>query len=149
MRVILQEKVEHLGEPFDVVNVKEGYARNYLIPKKIAVVATAGNVNRIALMKKQRESLVKKTIEQAAALAKKIGECSLTIAMKTGENDKLFGSVTSQHIIDELKKNVGMEAITKKMIHLEEPIRALGIYNISIKLHPDVTATVKTWVVKE
>jgi len=147
MEVILQKFVDNLGESGKIVNVTPGYARNYLFPKKIAIKATSSN---IALVKRQQSML--KTLEAKAKkeyeeLAVRLEKVSLTFVKRAGEKDRLFGSVTNVDIAEALKKE-GVE-IDRKKITLEEPIKALGIYKIPLKPHPEVTAHVKVWVVKE
>ncbi|MFH1762099.1 MAG: 50S ribosomal protein L9 [bacterium] len=148
MKIILQEKIENLGEAFSVVKVKAGYARNYLIPKKLAFVASPGNLNRIDFLKKQQARTLEKVHAKSMEIAKSLEEISVTIAVKVGEDEKMYGSVTAQQIYNRLKKE-GIENISKKMIVLEEPIKSLGIYNIPLKLDAEVNATLKVWVVKE
>ena len=147
MEVILQKFVDNLGESGKIVNVTPGYARNYLFPKKIAIKATPSN---IALVKRQQSML--KTFEAKAKkeceeLAVQLEKVSLTFVKRAGEKDRLFGSVTNADIAEALKKE-GVE-IDKRKITLEEPIKALGIYKVPLKPHPEVTAHVKVWVVKE
>ena len=147
MEVILQKKIDSLGDVGKIINVTPGYARNYLIPQKIAVKATTKN---IALVKRQQTII--KTIEIKAKkeyeeLAARLGKLSLTFAKKAGEKDKLFGSVTNADIAESLEKE-GIQ-IDKRKVLLEEPLKSLGIYKVSLKLHPEVTAQVKVWVVKE
>ncbi|MEW5802421.1 MAG: 50S ribosomal protein L9 [bacterium] len=147
MEVILQKTVSSLGEIGQVVNVAPGYARNYLIPKKLAIKATPRN---IALLGKQ-ESFIKaaqaKARKECTDLASQLERLSFTFARKSGENDRLFGSVTNADIAEALKKE-GIE-IDKKKIVLEDPIKILGIYKVPVKLHPEVTAQLKVWVVKD
>ncbi|MEW6378787.1 MAG: 50S ribosomal protein L9 [bacterium] len=147
MEIILQKDVHNLGLIGQVVNVSPGYARNYLIPNKLAIKATPKN---LALMKKQ-ESLIKAAQEKArkeyADLAVQLEKLSFTFARKSGENDRLFGSVTNADIAEALKGE-GFE-IDKKRIILEEPIKALGIFKVPVKLHPEIIAQLKVWVVKD
>ena len=147
MKVILRQDFEQLGNMGDIVDVKQGYARNYLIPKGIALVANNQNLNR--LKEEQRQASFRKDRDRhnAEHLAEELGKVSLTASVKVGEEDKVFGSVTSQDIAN-LLKDKGHE-VDKKKIHLTEPIKALGIYDVPIKLHPEVEAKVKLWVVKE
>lgn len=147
MKVILKENHDKLGKIGDVVTVKDGYARNYLIPKKIAYIATEGNIRRLEEEKKQYEARLKKEKVSATEMAAEIEKLSLTIPVQVGEDDKLFGSVTSQMIADSLKEK-GYD-IDKKKILLEEPIKVLGIYTVDVKLHPEVTTKVKVWVVRQ
>jgi large subunit ribosomal protein L9 len=147
MLVILRENVENLGTIGDVVKVPDGYARNFLIPRKLVVTADENNVAQIEHHKK---SLEKRRLAQKSAaqeLATKLAEVSVTISRKVGENDKLFGSVSAGDIADELKKlGYGVE---RRKVHIEHPIKALGVHPVSVKLDNDVVASVKVWVVKE
>lgn len=147
MKVILKENHDKLGKIGDVVTIKDGYARNFLIPKKIAYLANDGNVRRLEEEKKQYAVKLKKEQISATELAAEIEKLSLTIPVQVGEDDKLYGSVTNQMIADSLKEK-GFD-IDKKKIILDEPIKVLGIYTIDIKLHTEVTGKVKVWVVRQ
>jgi len=147
MKVILRQDYEVLGHIGDTVEVKDGYARNYLIPRDIAYAATPGALQALEEEKKQfarRQEKAKKTAEN---LATTLGSVSVTLKMKVGEEDKLFGSVTSQMIAEQLSA----EGITidKRCIELAEPIKALGVYEVPVKLHPQVGSQIKVWVVAE
>jgi len=147
MKVILRQNYESLGQVGDLVEVKEGFARNFLIPRKIAYTALKGNV---LALEEEKKNIVKKKqqeIHSAEALASEIEKVSVTIPVQVGEEDKIFGSVTTQMIADALKEK-GYD-IDKRKIDIEEPIKSLGIYGISIKLHPNVTTNIKVWVVRE
>ena len=146
MKVILLDNVEALGEAGDTVNVKDGYARNYLMPKNKALPATNKNIQKMAQMQKHLEAVQNKARTEAEQLAKRIDAISLTLARRSGENEKLFGSVTSMDIERALQEE-GIEVDRKKIL-LDEPIKSLGIYQVDIKLHTDVTTHVKVWVVK-
>lgn len=147
MKVILIQDVERLGSMGDAVTVKDGYARNYLIPNKKAREATPGNMKMMDDLKKKREEEEKKKIGEFQALAEKISALSLTIAAQAGEEEKLFGSVSNDMIRDALAE----EGVTvdKKDIIIEEPIKKLGIYKVSVRIHPEVKASLKVWVVKK
>lgn len=147
MKVILRKDHEKLGPVGTVADVKDGFARNYLIPQGIAYPANEGTMRALDEEKKQSERRASKQQKTAAALAAELEKISLTLKMKVGEDDKLFGAVTNQMIADELKAK-GIE-LDKRSIEIEEPIKALGIYDIPIKLHHDVTGKVKVWVVRE
>jgi len=147
MKVILRKEHEKLGQIGSVVDVKDGYARNFLIPKGLAYPATDGSVRALEEEKKQAGQRVAKELKGSEKLASDLEKVSITLQMKVGEEEKLFGSVTSQMIADSLKEK-GFE-IDKRIIDLEEPIKALGIYSVPVKLHPSVTAKVKVWVVRE
>lgn len=147
MKVILRQNYESLGQVGDLVDVKEGFARNFLIPRKIAYTALKGNV---LALEEEKKNIVKKKqqeIHSAETLASEIEKVSVTIPVQVGEEDKIFGSVTTQMIADALKEK-GYD-IDKRKIDIEEPIKSLGIYGISIKLHPNVTTNIKVWVVRE
>lgn len=147
MKVILRKNFEQLGQIGDVVEVKEGYALNYLIPRQIAYQASKGNIRALEEEKKQLVKKEAKYLDDAQKLAAELENVSITIPVKVGEEDKIFGSVTSQMITDSLKEK-GYE-IDKRKIEISEPIKSLGIYSINVKLHSSVTAVVKTWVVRE
>jgi large subunit ribosomal protein L9 len=147
MEVVLRKDYENLGKAMDVINVKNGYARNFLIPQGIAVPATAGNRKVVAEAKRIAEKREEKKLKGARQLAKKIEEVPCTIPVKVGEEDKIYGSVTAQEISDFLKKE-GFD-IEKRAVEIDEPIKQLGVYNINIRLHKGVTAKLKVWVVKE
>jgi len=147
MKVILRKNFDQLGKVGDVLNVKDGYARNYLIPRQIAYQATKGNILALEEEKKQILKKEAKELEAAQKFASDLEKVSVTIPVKVGEEDKIFGTVTNQMISDSLKEK-GYD-IEKRKIEITEPIKSLGIYSVSIKLHPSVSATVKTWVVRE
>ncbi|GJQ20209.1 MAG: 50S ribosomal protein L9 [Bacteroidia bacterium] len=147
MKVILRKDYSQLGKIGDVVDVKDGYARNFLIPREIAYAATEGNLKTLEEEKKQAQRRAEKERAEAEKTVQELAKLSITIQMKVGEDEKLFGSVTSQMIADEVqRKGVNLD---KKTIELEEPIRALGIYDVPVRLAGGVTGTVKVWVVRE
>ncbi len=147
MKVILRKNFDQLGKIGDIIDVKDGYARNFLIPRLIAYPAVTGNVKALEEEKKQMARKQTKEFEAAQKLSAELEKVSITIPVKVGEEDKIFGSVTAQMIADSLKEK-GFD-IDRKKIAIDEPIKALGIYSVNIKLHHDVTAVVKTWVVRE
>ena len=147
MKVILLKDVESLGSAGEVVQVKDGYGRNFLIPRNEALVATDTNVAQFELRRKQHEAVAERERRAAEVVAKKLEGDSLTAQVKVGEEDRLFGSVTVQNVA-ELLEEKGYE-IDRRAIHLGDGIRELGVYNVEVRLHNDVTATVKLWVVKE
>jgi large subunit ribosomal protein L9 len=147
MKVILTEDMDQLGTAGEIVEVKGGYARNYLIPKKKALPASADNINRMKQLAKRLESLQDKTKTDAELLGQRIESTSLTFERQAGESEKLFGSVTSKDIESALKE-AGIE-VDRRKIDLPEPIKGLGVYQVPIKLHNEVTTQVKVWVVKE
>jgi large subunit ribosomal protein L9 len=147
MKIILRQDHDKLGKIGDIVEVKDGYARNYLLPRKIAYLATKGSLNTLEEEKRQNALRVEKELHQAEKLAADIEKLSITLKVKVGEDEKLFGSVTSQMIADALKeKGISMD---KRIIELDEPIKALGIYTVNVKLHTNVSGKVKVWVVRE
>lgn len=147
MKVILRQDHEKLGEAGEVINVKPGFARNYLIPQGLALSASPQNRKRFENEKKQMNWRKEQEKRKAEELSKELENVSCTITVQVGEEDKLFGSVTSQHIAESLQTQ-GYE-IDKRKIVLEEPIKSLGIYSVPIKLYQEVEAKVKVWVVKE
>ena len=147
MKVILKEDVKNLGKMGDIVNVAAGYANNFLIPKKLAVEAITENIKAIEHQKKMIQEKAKKIKNASKDLADKIASLTLNIKAKAGEEEKLFGSITSMDIADALK-NEGID-IDRKKILLEEPIKRLGSYSVSIKLHPDITTQLNIIVVAE
>lgn len=147
MKVILLKDIEALGSAGEVVEVKNGYGRNFLIPRNEALVATAANMAQFESRRKHQETLAERDRRAAEALAKKLETESITAQVKVGEEDRLFGSVTAQNVA-ELLDEKGYE-IDRRAIHLEDPIRELGVYNVQVRLHPEVAAAVKLWVVKE
>jgi large subunit ribosomal protein L9 len=147
VKVILKESVENLGERGDTVNVARGFARNYLIPRDLAVEATSGNERMYAEEEKLRAVRENKIRRQAERLSDKLKKVSVTAAVQVGEDDRLFGSVTS-HDIEELLRAQGFD-IDRKKIQLDEPLKALGVYTIPIKLHREVECAIKVWVVKK
>jgi large subunit ribosomal protein L9 len=147
MKLVLRQDYEPLGEAGSVINVKPGFARNFLIPKGLAMPATEKNLKRYENEKKQMFWRQEKEKRQSEELAKTLENVSCTITVQVGEEDKMFGSVTSQNIAEALDSQ-GYK-IDKRKIVLEEPIKSLGIYSVPIKLYTDVEAKVKVWVVKE
>lgn len=146
MEVILRAAVENLGKPGDVVKVSAGYARNFLLPRGVAYQATPGNLKRIQQEKDRLEAAENTRREQAQEQAKKLEEVSLTFSARVGEEGKLFGSVTNADIAHQLEAQ-GFH-IEKRLIDLHEPIKALGVYKVPIRLHADVHPEIKVWVIK-
>jgi large subunit ribosomal protein L9 len=147
MKVILREDVKNLGQIGVIVNVSDGYARNYLIPKKLAIEANTKNIREIEHNKKSIMRKAARIKESYNAIAEKLSTITLTIKAKSGEEDKLFGAVTNMHIADALKAE-GFD-IDKKKIIMEETIKRLGTYSINIKVHPEISSQVKIQVVSE
>lgn len=146
MKVILTETIDRLGKIGDVVTVKDGYARNFLIPNNKAKPATPGNVKSLDALKKKQAAIETKKIEDAKALADKMSGLSVTISAAAGEEEKLFGSVTAEMIATSLESE-GYK-IDKKDIILDEPIKKLGAYQVTVKILPEVKANLRVWVVK-
>ena len=147
MEVILRQAVDNLGHPGDIVNVSAGFARNYLLPRGFAYEATAGNKKRMEQERERLEAAEASRREAAEELAKKLEPVSLTFSARVGEEGKLFGSVTTGDIADQLAAQ-GF-TIEKRLIDLHEPIKALGVYRVPIRVHADVRAEVKVWVIKQ
>ena len=147
MEVILRQAVDNLGHPGDIVNVSAGFARNYLLPRGFAYEATAGNKKRMEQERERLEAAESSRREAAEELAKKLEPVSLTFSARVGEEGKLFGSVTTADIAHQLEGQ-GFK-IEKRQIDLHEPIKALGVYRVPIKLHADVKPEIKVWVIKQ
>lgn len=147
MKVILQENIENLGKIGDVVKVSEGYARNYLLPRKLVMVANEQNVQEMEHHKKVLAKKREKETLEAREIAKKLEQFSCTIARKVGENEKLFGSVTTSDIADTLSQ--GGFKVDRRQVLLGEPIKQLGVTTVPVRLASDVQAQVKVWVVQE
>ncbi len=147
MEVILRNAIDKLGHPGDVVNVSAGYARNFLLPRGMAYQATPGNLKRIA---QERSRLIAAEAERVAAaeiVAAKFADVSVTFAARVGEEGKLFGSVTAADIAHQLEAQ-GFK-LERRQIELVEPIKALGVYRVAIRLHADVKPEIKVWVIKQ
>jgi large subunit ribosomal protein L9 len=147
MKVILLEDIDKLGKEGDVVDVAAGYARNYLLVKNKALLSTPGNRKKFEVIKKMKEIQYMRSKDESEKLAEKLNTVSITAVAKAGENEKLYGSITTGDISELLKKE-GFD-VDKKKIIIEEPIKSLGVYTIGIKLHTEVQATIKLWVVSE
>jgi large subunit ribosomal protein L9 len=147
MEVILRNAIDKLGHPGDVVTVSAGYARNYLVPRGLAFPATEGNKKRIAQEKSRLEAAEGERRQAAEAIAEKLGEVSVTFAARVGEEGKLFGSVTTADIAHQLEAQ-GYK-VEKRQIELNEPIKALGVYRVGVRLHADVKPEIKVWVIKQ
>ena len=147
MEVILRQAVENLGQPGDLVKVSSGFARNYLLPRGVAVSATEGNKKRIAQEKARLEAAEASRRQTAEEYAAKLEQISLTFSARVGEEGKLFGSVTAADIAAQLEAQG--HHIEKRQIDLHEPIKALGVYRVPVKLHADVKPEIKVWVIKQ
>ncbi len=146
MKVILNKDVKGTGKKGSVINVAEGYARNYLIPKGIAVEATTANIENLQRKQAALEKQKAEEVQQAKDLCAKLNKIALTIPVKTGEGGRLFGSINSKDIGDALEKEQHIN-IDKRKIELKNPIKSLGDYQVSIKLHPEVVANIDVKVV--
>jgi large subunit ribosomal protein L9 len=147
VEIQLMADVKDLGTEGQIVRVAEGFARNYLIPNKLGAPVTEASKRRVAKIQQHRETLRKQAIEKDRTLAAAIEKGSYTISVKVGEGEKLFGSVTNNDIVKVLKDQ-GFE-VEKHAVALDAPIRDLGVYEVKIKLQPEVTAVIKVWIVQE
>ncbi len=145
--IILTEKIEHLGAEADIVKVKRGYARNFLVPQGKALEVTAGSLKRINNLKAKRAEREAKELNEADELARRINKLKITIELETGETGKAFGSVTAADLAERIKKELGGSTqIDRHRIHLDRPIKDTGEHEITIKLHHDVTAKLNVTV---
>ncbi|KIL42869.1 50S ribosomal protein L9 [Jeotgalibacillus alimentarius] len=148
MKVIFLQDVKGKGKKGEVKNVADGYAHNYLLKNNLAAEANAGNVSQLNAQKKKKEQEAQQELEEAKQLKAKIEELTVELTAKSGEDGRLFGSVTSKQIAEELKKTHGIK-VDKRKIELSDAIRSLGYTNVPVKVHNDVTATVKVHVTEE
>ena len=137
MEIILLQDVKSLGKKGDIIKANDGYARNYILPKKLGIEANNQNMNDLQLKRANDEKLAKEALEDAKALAEKLKELSVTVSVKTGEGGKIFGTISTKEIAKAIKEQLDMD-IDKKKMSLDVPIKAVGTYNLSIKLHKDV-----------
>lgn len=149
MKVILLQDVKSLGKKGDIVDVNDGYARNFVLPKKLGVEANGKNMNDLKLQKANEQKLAKEKLDTAKAFAEEMSKESVTVSIKAGEGGRTFGSVSSKEIAQAYKEQCGKE-IDKKKIQLPEPIKSFGVVEVSVKLHPEVTGklTVKVTEMK-
>ncbi len=148
MKVILTEDVKSLGKKGEIVDVNDGYARNFILKKKKGVEANSKNLNDLKLRKANDDKLAQEQYEAAQELGKKIEAGKVEMSIKTGEGGKAFGSIASKEIAAEVKEQMGLD-VDKKKIQLKEAIKTLGTHNVPIKLHPKVTAELKVIVSEE
>jgi large subunit ribosomal protein L9 len=148
MKVILQREVDKLGTPGQVVEVKDGYARNFLIPRGLAAPASRGGVRHAERLRNSHEQRTQKALTEARELEAKLTAGPLRIKAKAGQEGKIFGSITVTDLADELSKTTGTE-IDRKRVHLAEPIRSLGTHAVTVHLHPEVDAAVTVEVVAQ
>ena len=142
MKVILLEDVKSLGKKGEIVNVNDGYARNFILPKKLGVEANTRNLNDLKLKKVNEEKVAKENLEAAKALAEQIGAGQVELRIKVGEGGKAFGSVSSKEIAAAPKEQMGLD-VDKKKIQLKEALKSLGTHIVPVRLHPEVTAELK------
>ncbi|MDP6490948.1 MAG: 50S ribosomal protein L9 [Kiritimatiellia bacterium] len=145
--VLLMAVVDGLGKEGDVVSVADGYARNYLLPRDLAAPVTEATRRRLAKLQVEREKELAETLSDAKALAKKVSAASCTIAVKVGEGEQLYGSVSESDIVDSLKSQ-DIE-IDRHQVVLSDPIKQLGAFDVAVNLHPQLETTLKVWVVEE
>ncbi len=145
MKIILLEDVKSLGKKGDMVEVNNGYARNFILPKKLGVEATGKNINDLKLQKAHQDKVAAEQLAAAQTLAADLSEKSVEVKMKVGEGGKTFGAISTKEIAAAAKEQLDIE-IDKKKISVDEPIKSLGVHNAKIKLHPKVTATLKVKV---
>ncbi len=148
MKVILLQDVKSLGKKGEIVNVNDGYARNFILPKKLGLEANNQNMNDLRLQKQKEEKIALENLEAAKNLAKELESGKIELAIKVGEGGKTFGSVSSKEIAGAVKEQLGVE-VDKKKIQLKETIKTLGTHPVPIKLHPEVTAQLKVVVSEE
>jgi len=147
MEVILSQNVTDLGTVGQVVKVKEGYARNYLLPRKLAYLATPLNLKRIELQEKGRQEKFEQEKQSASVLAEKLAKVSCTVNVEVNDLERLYGSIGETDVVKALE--VEGFSIDKKQVVFDNPIEELGIFDVGIKLHPEVTAKIRLWVTKK
>ena len=145
MKVILLEDVKSLGKKGQIVNVNDGYARNFILPKKLGLEANNKNLNDLKLQKQNQEKIAQENLDAAKALAEKLGAAKVELTIKTGEGGRVFGSVSSKEIAIAVKEQLGYD-IDKKKIQLKDAIKGLGTHTVPVKLHPKVTAELNVHV---
>ena len=148
MKVILLEDVKALGKKGEIVNVNDGYARNFILPKKLGLEATGKNLNDLKLQKANEEKVAQQILDEAKELGKKIEAGKVELAIKIGEGGRAFGSVSSKEIAVAVKEQMGYD-IDKKKIQLKDALKTLGTHTVPVKLHPKVTAELKVIVTEE
>ena len=148
MKVILLEDVKSLGKKGQLVEVNAGYARNFILPKKLGVEATPKNLNDLKLQKANAEKVAQENYEAAQAFAKELETKEIILTLKVGEGGRTFGSISGKEISEAAKKQLNLE-IDKKKLQLSSPIRNLGVTNVPVRLHPKVTGSLKVWVKEE
>lgn len=147
MQIILTDNVVHLGKVGDVVKVKDGYARNYLLPRKLAMVATQSNINRIEKEKGKRLAQYEELKKAAQEKAEQLSKLSLTVAAEVNDQEKLYGAISESEILAAFEAEG--QKIEKKLLVIEKPIDELGIFEVGVRLHPEVIAKIRLWVTKK
>lgn len=148
MKVILLQDVKSLGKKGEIVNINDGYARNFILPKKLGLEANGKNMNDLKLQKNNEAKLAKEHLEAAKELAKQLEAGKIEVTIKVGEGGKVFGSVSNKEIAAEVKKQLGLE-IDKKKVQLKDALKTLGTHKVAVKLHPEVTAELTVEVKEE
>lgn len=147
MKVILQQDVHNLGRLGDIVKVREGYARNFLVPRGLAVMADEGNVRRLEHQKRVAAARAARLLADARALADRIGQTAVSIKVQAGEEGKLFGAVTNRDIAEAMAAE-GVN-VDRRQVELAEPIKQIGVFTVPVRLHADVTGSVKVYVIQQ
>lgn len=147
MQIILTDNVVHLGKVGDVVKVKDGYARNYLLPRQLAMQATPGNIKRIEREKSKRLALYETNKKEAQQQADVLSKISLTVVVEVNDQEKLYGAVSETEILKAFEAEG--QKVEKKTLVIEKPIEELGIFEVGVKLHPEVIAKIRLWVTKK
>ncbi|MCB9685133.1 MAG: 50S ribosomal protein L9 [Alphaproteobacteria bacterium] len=146
MRVILKSEVTNLGDAGDIVNVKPGYGRNFLIPRGLAIPATEGSIHQVEHQKRVADAIRRKNLAQAKELQARLEGTAISIRRETGEDDRLFGAVTNRDVADALSAE-GIE-VDRRAIQIDEPIKNIGLFTVPVRLHRDVTASVRVYVIR-
>jgi large subunit ribosomal protein L9 len=147
MKIILTQEVRNIGAPGDVVDVADGYARNYLIPRSLALRATRGTLKQVDTIRRTREVREVRNLEQAQAIAEKLGSLKIRVQAKAGDGGRLFGQVTTSQIAEAIAK-AGGPKIDRKRLHLDAPVKSLGAHRAQLRLHPEVEAEIEIEVVR-
>jgi large subunit ribosomal protein L9 len=149
VKVILREDVPKLGDAGEIVSVKAGYARNFLLPQDLAYEATEASVRRLEQERERAEQRARRDYLEARRQASRLEDLALTFHARAGEESKLFGSITTADIADRLKEQGLDFEVDRRQIDLDEPLKSLGVFNVPIRLHPEVRPEIKVWVIKE
>ena len=145
MKVILQQEVKKVGKKGDIIEVSEGYARNYLLPQKLAIPATNSNVNNAQQQREAEQRKVQRAVDEARVMASQLAKVEVTLSVKTGEGGKMFGSVTAKDIADALVAQQGID-LDKRKIELKDAIKSPGTFPVTVKIHPEVSAQIQVHV---